>query len=59
MNSRVKINPASCGGRPIIFRERVSPCKRSSSFSQAGDSIEEFLEAYPTLTRADVLALIQ
>lgn len=58
MNSRVEINPAICGGRPIISGTRIT-VQTILEFLGAGDSIEEILKAYSTLTRADVLALIQ
>ncbi len=58
MNSSVEINPAICGGRPIISGTRIT-VQTILEFLGAGDSIEEVLEAYPTLTRADVLAALQ
>ena len=58
MDSRVEINPAICGGRPIISGTRIT-VQTILEFLGAGDSIEEILEAYPTLTRADVLAALQ
>ena len=58
MNSRVEINPAICNGRPIISGTRIT-VQTILEFLGAGDSIEDVLEAYPSLTRADVLAALQ
>lgn len=58
MNSRVEINPAICGGRPIVSGTRIT-VQTILEFLGAGDSIEDVLEAYPSLTRADVLAALQ
>ena len=58
MNSRVEINPAICGGRPIISGTRIT-VQTILEFLGAGDSIEDVLNAYPSLTRADVLAALQ
>ena len=58
MDSKVEINPAICGGRPIISGTRIT-VQTILEFLASGDSIEEILEAYPTLTRADVLAALQ
>ena len=58
MNSRVEINPAICDGRPIISGTRIT-VQTILEFLGAGDSIEDMLEAYPSLTRADVLAALR
>ncbi len=58
MNERIVIEPAICNGRPIIRGTRIT-AQTVLEFLGAGDSIEEVLEEYPSLTRADVLACLQ
>ena len=58
MNSSVEINPAICGGRPIISGTRIT-VQTILEFLASSDSIEDVLKAYPSLTRADVLAALQ
>ena len=58
MGDRITINPDVCNGRPVIRGTRVT-VQTVLEFLGAGDSIEEVLEEYPSLTREDVLACIQ
>ncbi|NOT59541.1 MAG: DUF433 domain-containing protein [Acidobacteria bacterium] len=44
-----------CNGRPVIKGTRIT-ARTVLEFLAAGDSIEDVLEEYPTLTREDVLA---
>jgi uncharacterized protein (DUF433 family) len=55
---RIEINPQICNGRPVIRGTRITAQTILESLG-AGDSIEDILAAYPTLTREDVLATIQ
>jgi uncharacterized protein (DUF433 family) len=58
MEERVAIDPDICNGRPVIRGTRIT-VQTILEFLGAGDSIEEVLEEYPTLTREDVLACLQ
>jgi uncharacterized protein (DUF433 family) len=58
MESRVEINPGICGGSPIIVGTRIT-VGTILEFLGAGDSIEDVLRAFPTLTRDDVLAALR
>jgi uncharacterized protein (DUF433 family) len=55
---RIEINPQICNGRPVIRGTRIT-AQTILEFLGAGDSIEDIPAAYPTLTRADVLATIR
>jgi uncharacterized protein (DUF433 family) len=52
---RIEINPDICNGRPIIKGTRIT-VQTVLEFLGAGDSVEDVLEAYPSLQRVDVLA---
>lgn len=58
MNDRIVIDPQICGGRPVIAGTRIT-VQTVLEFLGAGDTIEEVLEEYPKLSRADVLACLQ
>lgn len=54
---RIIIDPDTCNGQPIIKGTRIT-ARTILEFLGAGDSIEDVLDEYPTLTREDVLACI-
>jgi uncharacterized protein (DUF433 family) len=58
MEERIVISPDVCNGRPVIRGTRIT-VQTVLEFLGAGDSIEEVLEEYPSLTREDVLACLQ
>ncbi|MBI1299913.1 DUF433 domain-containing protein [bacterium] len=58
MENRVSISPDVCNGRPVITGTRIT-VQTILEFLGAGDSIEEVLEEYPTLTTEDIYACIQ
>ncbi len=58
MKNRVIIHPDICNGRPIIANTRIT-VQTVMEFLGAGDSIEEVLEEYPSLTREDIYACMQ
>jgi uncharacterized protein (DUF433 family) len=55
--SRIVIDPNICNGLPVIQGTRIA-AQTVLEFLSAGDSIEEVLAAYPTLTREDVLGCL-
>ena len=57
MNERIVIVPDVCNGRPTIRGTRIT-AQTVLEFLAAGDSIEDVLEGYPTLSREDVLACL-
>ena len=58
MEARIVINSDICNGRPVICGTRIT-VQTILEFLGAGDSVEEILEEYPSLTRKDVLACVQ
>jgi uncharacterized protein (DUF433 family) len=57
MEDRIIIDPAVCKGRPTIRGTRIT-AQTVLGFLGAGDSIEDVLEEYPSLSRDDVLACL-
>jgi uncharacterized protein (DUF433 family) len=58
MESRIVINPEVCNGRPVVRGTRIT-VQTVLEFLGAGDSVEDILEEYPSLSREDVLACVQ
>jgi uncharacterized protein (DUF433 family) len=54
---RIVIHPDICNGQPIIEGTRIT-VQTVLEFLSAGDSIDDLLAVYPTLTRDDVLACL-
>jgi uncharacterized protein (DUF433 family) len=53
MSERISINPDVCNGRPVVRGTRIT-VQTVLEFLAAGDTIDDLLEGYPKLTRADV-----
>ena len=58
MANRIEIHPDICNGRPVIAGTRIL-VQTIMEFLGAGDSVDEVVEAYPSLEREDVYACIQ
>ena len=56
-NSAVSIDPEIMGGTPCFRGTRV-PIQFLLDFLEAGDTIEAFLEDYPTVSREQVVAYL-
>jgi uncharacterized protein (DUF433 family) len=54
---RITRNPAVLGGKPIIRGTRISVAL-ISSWIESGVSVDQILEDYPNLDRADIEAAI-
>ncbi len=54
---QIVIDPNICNGQPIIEGTRIT-ASTVLEFLSAGDSIEDVLAGYPTLTRDDILACL-
>ena len=51
-------DPEILGGEPVFAGTRV-PVKSLFDHLEAGDSIEDFLEGFPSVTRKQVIALLE
>ena len=58
MNERITIDPAVCNGRPCIKGTRIA-VQTVLEFLGAGDSVDDVIEEFPSLTREDVLACVK
>ena len=58
MSSVVSQDPEILGGEPVFAGTRV-PVKSLFDHLEAGDSIEDFLEGFPSVTRKQVIALLE
>ena len=56
--NRVEVHPDICNGRPVIKGTRIT-IQTILEFLAAGDSIEEVLDEYPSLSREDVLECLR
>jgi len=52
-NGNITIDSDICNGKPTIRGERIT-VQTILEFLSAGDSYDEILEQYPTLTREDI-----
>ena len=55
--SKIEINPDICNGKPVVAGTRIS-VETILEFLSAGDSMEDILNGYPSLSRDDILACL-
>ncbi len=58
MLERITVDPKICHGQACIKGTRI-PVHQILHMMANGDTIEDLLEEYPTLERADILACIE
>jgi uncharacterized protein (DUF433 family) len=58
VSSVVSQDPQILGGEPVFTGTRV-PLKSLFDHLEAGDSIEQFLEGFPSVKREQVIALLE
>jgi uncharacterized protein (DUF433 family) len=58
MDDRITVNPAVAHGQACVAGTRI-PVHQVIRMLANGDTIEDLLEAYPSLTRADILACLE
>ncbi len=56
--SVVKIDPEIMSGTPCFAGTRV-PVRALLDYIEAGDSLDEFLEQYPTVSRKQAIAYLE
>jgi uncharacterized protein (DUF433 family) len=54
----VTIDPQILGGTPVFAGTRV-PVKNLFDYLEAGDSLEVFLDAFPSVTREQAVAALE
>ena len=54
----VSRNPEVMGGAPVFYGTRI-PVQTLLDYLEAGESIDEFLESFPSLTRQQVIAFLE
>ena len=54
----VSRNPEVMGGTPVFTGTRV-PVQTLLDYLEAGDSIDDFLEGFPTVQREQVIAFLE
>jgi len=57
-NSVIKIDPEIMSGAPCFAGTRV-PIQHLIDYLEGGDSIEDFLEGFPTVSREQVVAFLE
>ncbi|MCC3447264.1 MAG: DUF433 domain-containing protein [Microcoleus sp. PH2017_39_LGB_O_B] len=54
----ISISGEIMGGTPVFIGTRV-PVQTLFDYLEAGESIDDFLEGFPTVTREQVIALLE
>jgi uncharacterized protein (DUF433 family) len=54
----VESSPEILGGEPVFAGTRV-PVRNLIDYLEAGDSLEEFLDAFPSVTREQAVAALE
>ena len=57
-NDVIEINPEKVSGTPIFAGTRV-PIKNLFDYLEGGDSLTDFLEDFPTVSREQAVALLE
>jgi len=58
VSSHITRDPGILGGEPVFAGTRV-PVQSLFDHLEAGDSIEEFLEGFPSVKREQVISLLE
>ena len=54
----IECDPEKVSGMPVFFGTRV-PIKNLFDCLEAGESLDEFLDQFPTVTREQVLSVLE
>jgi uncharacterized protein (DUF433 family) len=57
-NEIISVSPDIMGGTPVFAGTRV-PVQTLLDYLEAGESIDDFLEGFPTVTREQVIAFLE
>jgi uncharacterized protein (DUF433 family) len=58
MQLPISVSPEVLGGTPVFSGTRV-PMQTLLDYLEAGDSIDEFLDGFPSVTREQVLSFLE
>lgn len=58
LNGIIHSDPEIMGGTPVFVGTRV-PLQNLIDYLQGGESVEDFLDAFPTVKREQVIAVIE
>lgn len=58
LTKRIIVDDGICNGKPVIQGSRIT-VQSVLEYLSAGDSVEDVLEAYPSLSKEDVLECIR
>jgi uncharacterized protein (DUF433 family) len=54
----IEIDPEKLGGMPVFYGTRV-PIRNLFDCLESGESLDEFLDQFPTVTRGQALAVLE
>jgi uncharacterized protein (DUF433 family) len=57
-SSIISVSPEIMGGTPVFAGTRV-PIQTLLDYLKAGESIDDFLDGFPTVTKEQVIALLE
>jgi uncharacterized protein (DUF433 family) len=57
-STRISVSPDVMGGTPVFAGTRV-PIETLFDYLKAGESVDDFLEGFPTVTREQVVGLLE
>jgi len=57
-NDVIEVNPNKVGGTPVFAGTRV-PIKNLFDYLEVGESLEDFLEGFPPVTRQQAVAVLE
>jgi uncharacterized protein (DUF433 family) len=58
MESVIEVNPNKLGGTPVFAGTRV-PIQNLFDYIEGGDTLEDFLEGFPPVTREQAIAILE
>ncbi len=58
IDEKITVDPNVCNGKPTIRHKRIT-AQTILEFLSNGDTIEEILSQYPTLTREDIYSCLK
>ncbi|MGI8470374.1 MAG: DUF433 domain-containing protein [Pyrinomonadaceae bacterium] len=57
-NDIIEVNPKKLSGMPVFAGTRV-PIKNLFDYLEGGESLEDFLEGFPPVSRAQAIAVLE